>query len=58
MHVLTWLFALYARYFVVVFAVGTVVLGFLYLISIRSQPRVSPEPAGAQPSAREGRTAA
>jgi hypothetical protein len=55
---LAWLFALYVRYFAAVFVAGFVVLGFLFLLSLRSRSRTSPDPTGAQTSAPDGRTAA
>ena len=58
MNTMTWLLALYARYFAVVFSVGSVVLGLVVLVSLRSQSRTSPDPAGAQPAAPDRRTAA
>ena len=58
METLAWLFVLYARYFAVVFAVGSVLLSVVFFASIRSQSRSSPDPAGAQSSAPDRRTAA
>lgn len=57
MEALVWLLALYARYFVAVFFVATVVFGLMWLASLRSHPRTSPEPAETQSSAPD-RTAA
>jgi hypothetical protein len=50
-EVLVSLLALYARYFVAVFLVATVVFGLMWLASLRSHPRTSPEPADTQSSA-------
>ncbi|HYC31305.1 MAG TPA: hypothetical protein VEB59_03400 [Gemmatimonadales bacterium] len=58
MDTLVWLLALYARYFAVVFGVGSLVLGLIFFVSLRSQSRTSPDPAGAQPAAPERRSAA
>jgi hypothetical protein len=58
MATMTWLLTLYARYFAVVFGVGAIVLGVVLLVSFRSQSRSSPDPVGAQPAARDRRTAA
>ncbi len=58
MEDLAWLLALYARYFVAVFAAAMVVLGLLWLVYIRAHPRTSPEPRRAQTSAPDRTTAA
>ena len=58
MNTLTWLLALYARYFALVFGVGAVALGLVWFVSLRSRSRTSPDPAGAQPAAPGRRNAA
>jgi hypothetical protein len=57
-EVLVWLFSWYARYFVAVFLVAAVLLGLIWLASLRSHPRTSPEPVEAQSSAPDGTEAA
>ena len=46
MDTVVWLLELYARYFAAVFGIGTVIFAVLWLVSLRSHRRTSPESKG------------